>query len=201
MKIVRAVCCLHMLMLLCTSYVFAQDFQDGDMIFQTSKSSQSKVIQDLTHSKFTHCGIIFYKSGRPYVFEAVQPVTFTSIDEWIKRGVNGKYAVTRYSRSLSKDDVDRMYKYAKDQLGKPYDLKFQWSDTRMYCSELIYKVYVAGGVTLSDCRVFEDYDINSPAAKKLIEKRYKGDFAKGEPVITPVDLYNSDLVRIIYSNY
>lgn len=102
---------------------------------------------------------------------------------------------------MSKDDVDRMYMYAKNQLGKPYDLKFQWSDRRMYCSELIYKVYVAGGVTLSDCKVFKDYDIKTPAVRKLKEKRYSGDFASEEPVITPVDLYNSEWVRVIFSNY
>jgi uncharacterized protein YycO len=197
----RSILCSHLLLMWCTPYTSAQEFRDGDMIFQTSKSSQSQVIQDLTHSNFSHCGIIFHKSGRTYVLEAVQTVRLTPIDEWIKRGVNGKYSVTRYTKPLSKDDVDRMYMYAKNQLGKPYDLKFQWSDRRMYCSELIYKVYVAGGVTLSDCKVFKDYDIKTPAVRKLIEKRYSGDFSSEEPVITPVDLYNSEWVRVIFSNY
>jgi hypothetical protein len=71
----------------------------------------------------------------------------------------------------------------------------------MYCSELIYKVYVAGGVTLADCKVFSDYDLKNPAVKKLISQRYKEGFSKQEPVISPVDLYESNLVKTVYSNY
>ena len=49
--------------------------KDGDIIFQTSLSNQSKAIQLATNSKYSHCGII-YKSGNDfYVFEAIQPVT------------------------------------------------------------------------------------------------------------------------------
>jgi hypothetical protein len=94
-----------------------------------------------------------------------------------------------------------MYYYAKKQLGKSYDLQFKWSDSKMYCSELIYKVYVAGGVTLSECKIFNDYDINNSEAQKLITQRYNGGFSKDEPVIAPVDLYKSSLVKTIYNNY
>jgi uncharacterized protein YycO len=179
----------------------SQTFKDGDMIFHTSKSSQSQIIQKITGSKFSHCGIIFYKKGVPYVLEAVQPVKMTPLNVWINRGVGGKYVVTRYKKTISKEDRDRMMYYAKRQLGKAYDIKFQWSDSKMYCSELIYKVYVAGGVTLADCKVFSDYDLKNPTVKKLISQRYKEGFSKQEPVISPVDLYESNLVKTVYSNY
>jgi hypothetical protein len=185
----------------CSSQNIYENFKDGDMIFHTSKSSQSKVVQQLTKSKFSHCGIIFYKNGKPYVFEAVQPVKVTPLYVWINRGVGGKYVVTRYKGNLSKEDKDRMVYYAKNQLGKSYDSKFQWSDSKMYCSELVYKIYVAGGVTLADCKVFSDYDLNNPIVKKLISQRYNSGFAKQEPVISPVDLYKSSLVKTVYNNY
>jgi hypothetical protein len=177
------------------------NLKDGDMIFHTSKSSQSKVIKMMTNSNLTHCGIIFHKNGKPYVFEAVQPVKVTPLQEWINRGVGRKYIITRYKHTLSKDDINDMYYYAKKQLGKSYDLQFKWSDSKMYCSELIYKVYVAGGVTLSECKIFNDYDINNSEAQKLITQRYNGGFSKDEPVIAPVDLYKSSLVKTIYNNY
>ena len=44
--------------------------KDGDVIFQTSLSSQSVAIQRATHSRYSHMGIIFFRSGQPYVFEA-----------------------------------------------------------------------------------------------------------------------------------
>ena len=41
--------------------------KEGDVIFQTSQSQQSPLIQIATRSKITHCGIIIMKDGKPYV--------------------------------------------------------------------------------------------------------------------------------------
>lgn len=60
--------------------------QNGDIIFQTSTSTQSKAIQFATHSEYSHCGIIFQDKNEWYVFEAVQPVKKTPLNEWIDRG-------------------------------------------------------------------------------------------------------------------
>src|SRR3954464_15869598 len=40
--------------------------RDGDVIFQTSQSSQSVAIQRATHSPYSHMGIIFVRAGQPY---------------------------------------------------------------------------------------------------------------------------------------
>jgi uncharacterized protein YcfL len=45
--------------------------KDGDIIFQTSQSAQSKAIQAATHSKYSHCGIIYKEGSNYFVFEAV----------------------------------------------------------------------------------------------------------------------------------
>jgi hypothetical protein len=44
--------------------------RDGDLIFQTSRSSQSVAIQRATGSAFSHMGLVFFQDGKPYVFEA-----------------------------------------------------------------------------------------------------------------------------------
>ena len=113
-------------------------YKNGDIILQTSKSSQSKMIQEVTNSKYSHVGIVYIKDGKPYVFEAVQPVKITPLDEFINRGVNSKYTVVRYNREFNEDQMNRMYNYATSQIGKNYDLKFEWSDKSMYCSELVF---------------------------------------------------------------
>ena len=38
-----------------------KEFKEGDIIFQTSKSEQSKYISIVTASRLTHCGIIIEK--------------------------------------------------------------------------------------------------------------------------------------------
>jgi hypothetical protein len=74
-------------------------FQNGDIIFQTSLSSQSKAIQLATNSKYSHMGIIYEDNGNYYVYEAIQPVKYTPLDAWIKRGKNGHFVVKRLKNS------------------------------------------------------------------------------------------------------
>jgi hypothetical protein len=78
---------------------FANRFQNGDIIFQTSKSSQSKAIQLATNSEYSHMGLIYETNGQLFVYEAVQPVKLTKLDEWIKRGENSHYVVKRLKDS------------------------------------------------------------------------------------------------------
>ncbi|MEI2762055.1 YiiX/YebB-like N1pC/P60 family cysteine hydrolase [Methanothrix soehngenii] len=72
-----------------------KNLKDGDIIFQTSLSSQSKAIQLATGSKYSHCGIIFKQGEDFFVFEAIQPVKSTPLMKWIERGENGKFVVKR----------------------------------------------------------------------------------------------------------
>ena len=55
--------------------------QDGDIIFQNSRSSQSEAIRRATHSPWTHMGLVIFRNGDPYVLEVtVAPgVTETSL--------------------------------------------------------------------------------------------------------------------------
>ena len=73
--------------------------QDGDIVFQESTSRQSPIIKTAQHSKWTHCGIVFHIGEKAYVFEAVEPVKYTLLEDWISRG--------RIFASLSGDEKDR----------------------------------------------------------------------------------------------
>ena len=53
--------------------------KDGDIIFQTTQSSQSKAIQLATHSRYSHVGIVYFDKRQPMVLEAVQPVRVTPL--------------------------------------------------------------------------------------------------------------------------
>lgn len=118
-------------------------FQNGDIIFQTSKSSQSQAIQLATDSKYSHMGIIYSIDGKLFVYEAVQPVKLTPFPEWINRGENGHYVVKRLKNSkkiLTDKNLDKMKQVGEKFSGKDYDLYFEWSDSRIYCSELVWKI-------------------------------------------------------------
>lgn len=48
------------------------EVREGDVIFQTSLSEQSPLIQIGTRSKISHCGIIVMRGGKPYVLETLR---------------------------------------------------------------------------------------------------------------------------------
>lgn len=64
-------------------------------------SRQSPVIKLAQHSKWTHCGIVFHIGGKAYVYEAVEPVKYTPLKDWIARGKNGVYCAKRLKTPLT----------------------------------------------------------------------------------------------------
>ncbi len=69
--------------------------QDGDIIFHTSQSSQSIDIQRATGSSYSHMGLILFRNGKPYVFEAISTVRYTPFARWIARGNDRHFVVKR----------------------------------------------------------------------------------------------------------
>jgi uncharacterized protein YycO len=175
------------------------ELRDGDIIFHTSKSNQSQMLQVATNSELTHVGVIFFRNGLPYVFEAVQPVKITRLENFIARGVDGKYKIVRYKDGLTKEQINLGITYSKRQLGKNYDIKFQWSDKKMYCSELVWKIYKEMGIDLCDPKTFSNYNISSPEVQKAIKQRYGSTFNMDEQVVAPVDIYESSLVQTVFN--
>ena len=123
------------------------EIRNGDLIFHTSRSDQSLAIQRATGSAYSHCGVIYKEAGQFYVFEAVQPVSRTPLEKWIQRGENGKYVIKRLKDAdqvLTASTLGKMKQVGEQFIGKNYDGVFGWSDDRIYCSELIWKIYNRG---------------------------------------------------------
>lgn len=183
----------------------AQQPQTGDIIFQTSTSSQSFAIQEATYSKFSHVGLIEKIDGEYFVFEAIQPVKRTALQEWIDRGENGNYAIKRLDKLeyLKTEKGKEHWKQVSEfYLGKDYDSKFEWSDDRMYCSELVWKVCnELAGVELGSLQTLSEFDIDSkPVGKKLVE-RYGDNIPWEQKVISPKAIFDSPLLLEVVSTY
>jgi hypothetical protein len=180
------------------------ELRNGDLIFQTSLSGQSKAIQLATKSKYSHCGIIYKEGGDFYVFEAVQPVKLNPLVKWIARGEEGKYVIKRIrnaDRVLTPDVIAKMKEVGEKFKGKNYDLTFEWSDEKMYCSELIWKIYQrATGLEIGKLQKLEDFDLSNDAVKNKMKERYGDHVPMNEIVISPVSIFNSDLLTTVRSN-
>lgn len=162
------------------------EVREGDVIFQTSQSEQSPLIQIGTRSKISHCGIIVMRGGKPYVLETLRTLVLTPLDKFIARGEEGKYWIKR----SKKENIKIRY---SNYLGKRYDLAFKFDNGRYYCSELVYDIYKKQlGIELAEPRQVKDYLIlftdRLPKIKRAMKRR---DISKKQYAIAPVDIFNS----------
>ena len=180
------------------------DIKNGDIIFQTSLSGQSKAIQLATHSEYSHCGIV-YKYGSDYfVYEAVEPVKLTPLNKWIARGQGGHFVIKRLKNAdqvLTVSTLQKMKKVGDRFKNKHYDIYFDWSDDKIYCSELIWKVYKeATGLEVGKLEKLKDFDLTSESVKLKMRERYGDKIPLEETVISPASIYNSVLLTTVKSN-
>ena len=181
--------------------------QDGDLVFHTSQSSQSRAVRIATDSVYTHMGLILTQKGQPYVLEAVQPVKLTEYSRWVDRG-EGKHIIVKRlrdaSRILTPIVLKRIRKLARDFLGRPYDLQFRWDDDRLYCSELAYKLLDRGaGIKVGTVQKARELRLSDPAVQRKIQERFggaKGAFNPDEPIISPQSMFDDSQLVTVYEN-
>lgn len=166
--------------------------EDGDIIFHTSRSAQSLAVQRATGSPYSHMGLIFIRNKKPYVLEAVQPVKYTALAAWKARGVNGHYVIKRLKKPLSAAQKKKLQSEAESFLGKPYDLAFEWSDSRIYCSELVWKAYERStGLEIGTLQKLSEFRLDDPAVQRKMKERYGSRVPMNETVISPSAVYDS----------
>ena len=187
--------------LLFASYTAIANYQphDGDVIFQSSQSNQSKAIEQATNSPYSHVGIVFIKNGKPYVFEAASKVIYTPLDKWINRGKNKTYVIKRLkNHPLSQQEITSLKQVAHKFENKPYDIWFGWDDKYIYCSELVWKIYNrALKLKIGQLQTIKDFNLSSPAVKQKLKERYGNNIPYQETVISPVAIFNSPLLSTV----
>lgn len=180
------------------SHSWAYEPRTGDIVFHTSTSAQSAAIQAATHSAYSHVGVVVHDQGSPKVLEAVEPVKLTSLQAWLKRGKGQHYVIKRLKQPLAASAAAQMELDAKRFIGKPYDLTFEWSDDRIYCSELVWKLYKgSAGIELAPLSQLKSFDLTSPAVRSKLKERYGSQVPLDEPVVPPSALFDSPLLETV----
>ncbi|MBN2320058.1 MAG: YiiX family permuted papain-like enzyme [Acidobacteria bacterium] len=179
-------------------------FKDGDLVFQDVQSSQSAALKIATHSPYTHMGVIFVEEGKQFVYEAVGPVKYTPLKKWIRQGLNGHFVVKRLKdreQILTEGAVRKLKESGEIYEGRPYDFHFGWSEDRIYCSELAWKMYnTALGIEIGGLQRFRDFDLSDPAVVKILKQRFPEGVPGEEIVISPASIFESDLLLTVYEN-
>lgn len=188
--------------------------KDGDLIFQTSRSNQSKAIVKATSSLYSHMGIIKKKSSGIFVVEAVHPVKETPIDKWIQNGFFNRIKIKRYN-NLSDEKLDIIFNEMNKFYGNGYDIFFYFKNDKIYCSELPYISFQKVNINLGKKEKIKNLNFDNDLVEKLMSKRWKTHplckniktFQKCKPIIlnqeliTPVSIEKDKQLNNIYSNY
>lgn len=178
----------------------ALEVRPGDVVFQELRTPQSLALMKATRSDWTHCGIVAERDGKLVVQEALMRMVETPLSVWISRG-GGKIVVMRLQGAdevLTPEALAALDEEFQKLRDKRYDFWFQWSDDKIYCSELVHKMYDrALGIELAPLKKLGDYDFSDPAVQKLAKKRFPQGLDLEEPVVAPVDLLESPIfVRV-----
>ncbi|MBX2972098.1 MAG: peptidoglycan peptidase [Flavobacteriales bacterium] len=175
--------------------------RDGDIVFQKTGGEQGRAVQLATNSPWTHVGILFRDGDRWMVYEAVGPVCRTPLDEWVARGTDGHWVAKRWVDAEKMDTGalrKKLMAAGKRFNGLPYDLEFRWGDERIYCSELVWKMYAEGpGVELCHPKPMRDHALGSPTVQEVMRKRYGAGPPLDEPMIAPSALFDCPLLRTV----
>jgi hypothetical protein len=176
-------------------------WEDGDILFQVSRSGQAPAVALASGSPITHTGLVSVdeRTGAVTVVEAVQPVREVPLATFLEHGSAWSAARLRpeTAAALGPGWADKVLRVARKWKGLNYDARFEWSDSKIYCSELIWKAYARGvGLELVTPQRVGDLSLGNPVVQALIEKRTHGKGANLEEVIvTPGALADSPLLE------
>lgn len=135
-----------MLLISCSQQEF--DWREGDILFQDGDCGDfcdaiRKVTSGYEGNDFSHNGLLMKEhDGNWYVLEAIgKGVSQTPLSEFLNRHVDEvgkpKVMVGRL-KSEYQHLIPEAIAEAKKQLGKPYDVVFDFENDAYYCSELIH---------------------------------------------------------------
>lgn len=115
-----------------------------------------------------------------------------------RSGKNGHYVVKRLKDAatvLTPGVITKMKAAGQPFNGKDYDFYFGWSDERIYCSELVWKIYKAAtGLEIGKLQTLREFDLSSPAVKQQMKEIYGDDIPLDEKIISPVSMFESPLL-------
>lgn len=172
----------------------------GDIVLQSIGGNLGRIIQGVTLSPLDHCGIVIVDArGRVRVIEAVGPVREIDIAQWVRRGKGEKIAVYRPNDELA-EHTEQVIEAARRYLGRPYDIQYELDDAKIYCSELVWKAWRdAVGVELAPTETLGS--MNWVPWTAHILSLTEGELPLDRPIVSPVQLTRSPLLRLVYSDF
>jgi len=99
---------------------------------------------------------------------------------------------------LTKENLLKLKKQGDKYKGKSYDLLFEWSDEKIYCSELVWKIYKeALGIELGSLQKIKEFDLSDKSVQAKIKERYGNKILTEELVISPQRIFDAAELELV----
>jgi hypothetical protein len=169
----------------------------GDLVFQSSpRGPLVDAIEGATDSPYSHVGMVVERNNQWFVLEAGGGgVGITPLDTFILRGRGGKFSIFRFQDKYA-GQIPQIVAEAERFRGKPYDIRYEFDDAKIYCSELIFKGFKAAtGEELG--RIRKLGDLNWQPYEAVIRQIESGGLPLERPMITPRDLSEAEQLTLV----
>ncbi len=182
-----------------TAAVASAEFLEGDIVFQHIDEPMGELIVGVTRSPYSHCGIVTWRDGRPWVLEAAGPVRLTPLERWIARGHRGWFTQVR-PRKLDPGQIAAAVTTGMAFMHLPYDMQYELDDEKVYCSELVHKAFARGaGVPIGEPLPLGQ--MNWRPYETQIRELAEGELPLERQIVSPGSVAESPHVRLIHSTF
>ena len=178
--------------------------RDGDIVFMRLDIGQIKSLKLLSNSDYTHTGVIFIQKDTVFVYEGAGKVGLSLLESWTgRRSKDSMIVIKRLKKEYQTKEYGRKLINAGVKFKDlPTDIIFDWSDTMVYSSELVWKIYDRGlGIQLSDLKKMKEWNTSDKFVNHRLNSKYgiENPFNPENSVVSPDDLFYSDKLETVYS--
>ena len=175
--------------------------QEGDLVFQALPLDLDLVvaIEGVTKSHYSHVGVLHKRDDEWTVIEASGPgVIYTAFDKWKTHGRNKRWAAFRLKAEHQKN-IPQFLVNLHPHAGKEYDFKYELSENKLYCSELIYHAWKKTTGQMMG-KLTKIGDLNWKPHQKTIEKYNGGPMPLDRQMISPIELSKASQLQRVYNH-
>jgi hypothetical protein len=176
---------------------YSQTYKNADIIFIKNKETKGKSLLPNGKSKFNYVGIIFIENNVPMVYHSSQPLSKSTLDDFLKLSSDGDFSVKRLIESelLSADIIGAMHTFAKAKLGSTYDNQLNLNNENLYNPEFVWKIYKSAlGLPLSAPKEVKEYKVDNPVITEFLTDAY-GETILNEKIVAVGDIFQSQFLE------
>lgn len=168
---------------------------EGDLILLSMPCYFCGLIEKTTQSQFSHVGIIHKsQSGKLSVIMAVPPKVMEVDLEFLVSHARQAPSFFRFKQKHLRETSKIAARFAPYYLGTPYDDKFELGEDKLYCSELIYFLFMRA----AGREVFHLQPMRFSPYENEWQLYFQGTpIPEGKLGVSPQDIANSSFLKLV----